>query len=356
MAQALFGAPAKAYSTVLDPATLTGKLLWIRGKDLGTVGAAMTTWTDQSGVGSTVTATTGTVCDSADVTPVGTLASSEFAAGNNAAKAFNGLSTDAWITASTTTGWIRATLSTAMVATSYTVSAFLGQTGRMASAWQFQGSNDGSAWTTLDTQTGQTTWTVLTKAYDFSNSTAYLYYRLNVTANNGDATFLEIAELTVGIKTLTKGARFINGRLDGGVNTGGAARELWMLLDSRWQGNGAPVMGNGGAATYIPFTDGKIYDDSFISARQSFTPTMTVIQTRRLIRITMTGGVWTYYVDNVQQATVSAQTFALGSTRRLIANWYGTVHEAILLDAVDNGTRKTALLGYFNAEHGLSIT
>jgi hypothetical protein len=226
----------------------------------------------------------------------------------------------------------------------------------MASAWTFEGSNDGSAWTTLDTQTGQTTWTLLTKAYDFTNSTAYLYYRLNVSANNGDATFLEISEITIGVKTSTKGARFLNGRLDGGINTGGSSRELWILLDSRWHGNGSPSMGAGGASTYIPFTDGKVYDDSFISARQNFTPTMSVIQTRRLVRITMTGGVWTYYIDNVQQATASTQTFSLGTTKRVISSWYGTVHEALLLDAVSDTTQAGNLIGYFNSEHGLTIT
>lgn len=50
MGQALFGAPAKAYSTAYDPATISGKLLWLRGKDLaGANGASVTAWADQSG-------------------------------------------------------------------------------------------------------------------------------------------------------------------------------------------------------------------------------------------------------------------------------------------------------------------
>ena len=53
--------------------------------------------------------------------------------------------------------------------------------------WQFQGSNDGSAWTTLDTQSNQSFVDRLRQnLYNIGNTTAYRYYRLNITANNGD--------------------------------------------------------------------------------------------------------------------------------------------------------------------------
>lgn len=61
--------------------------------------------------------------------------------------------------------------------------------------WTFEGSNDNTAWTVLDTQSG-VTWTcdLCTKTFDLTNSTAYRYYRFNITANNGGPTFVEIAE------------------------------------------------------------------------------------------------------------------------------------------------------------------
>lgn len=65
--------------------------------------------------------------------------------------------------------------------------------------WQFQGSNDNSTWTTLDTVTGNTS-TNVTRT--FANTTLYRYYRLLITAsNNGTATggnsdFVQITELT----------------------------------------------------------------------------------------------------------------------------------------------------------------
>jgi hypothetical protein len=52
--------------------------------------------------------------------------------------------------------------------------------------WQFQGSQDGSTWTTLDTRSGQTFLVVQAQnTYDIGNTTAYRYYRLNITGNNG---------------------------------------------------------------------------------------------------------------------------------------------------------------------------
>jgi hypothetical protein len=63
--------------------------------------------------------------------------------------------------------------------------------------WQFQGSNDGSTWTTLDTQNNQS---FLTRphanTYNIGNTTAYRYYQINVTANNGGGA-LAIAELAL---------------------------------------------------------------------------------------------------------------------------------------------------------------
>jgi hypothetical protein len=53
--------------------------------------------------------------------------------------------------------------------------------------WQFQGSNDGSAWTTLDTQSNQSFANRFeAHTYPITSPGAYRYYRLNVTANGGD--------------------------------------------------------------------------------------------------------------------------------------------------------------------------
>lgn len=65
--------------------------------------------------------------------------------------------------------------------------------------WQFQGSNDGTNWTTLDTQVGQVfPYRFFPKSYTFANTTAYRYHRLNITANNGGPTYpIQLSELAL---------------------------------------------------------------------------------------------------------------------------------------------------------------
>lgn len=58
-----------------------------------------------------------------------------------------------------------------------------------AKSWTFEGSNTGgdldSEWTILDTRTNETSWASNeSQSYSFSNSTAYRFYRLKITANN----------------------------------------------------------------------------------------------------------------------------------------------------------------------------
>lgn len=63
--------------------------------------------------------------------------------------------------------------------------------------WTFQGSNNGSSWTTLDTRTNVAAWSANEeRTYSFSNSTAYRYYRLNVTAT-GSGSYILVAEMVL---------------------------------------------------------------------------------------------------------------------------------------------------------------
>ncbi|HBF34066.1 TPA: hypothetical protein DDW35_05840, partial [Candidatus Sumerlaeota bacterium] len=64
--------------------------------------------------------------------------------------------------------------------------------------WEFQGSNDGTNWTTLDTKKGEIfEKRRMTKTYSVSAPAAYNAYRLNVTANKGGAAnSIQLAELS----------------------------------------------------------------------------------------------------------------------------------------------------------------
>lgn len=69
------------------------------------------------------------------------------------------------------------------------------QTGRQPKNFTFEGSNNATDWTTLDTQTNQS-WSSATeiRVFTFSNSTAYRYYRFNVSANNNGDNYSGIGE------------------------------------------------------------------------------------------------------------------------------------------------------------------
>jgi hypothetical protein len=68
--------------------------------------------------------------------------------------------------------------------------------GRDPRNWQFQGSLDGSTWVTLDTQANQSfAARFYTIQYPIANTSAYVFYRLNITANNGDCCGLQLSEM-----------------------------------------------------------------------------------------------------------------------------------------------------------------
>ena len=52
--------------------------------------------------------------------------------------------------------------------------------------FQLDGSNDGTNWTLLDSQSNQTSWgDHEARFFEFTNRTPYSYYKFTITANNG---------------------------------------------------------------------------------------------------------------------------------------------------------------------------
>lgn len=94
--------------------------------------------------------------------------------------------------------WIQFEGARSTTVNQYTITSANDFATRDPKDWNLQASDDGRTWTTLDTRTGQTfTARFQTKTYSFTNTTPYLYYRLNITANNGaDAIQFSEWELT----------------------------------------------------------------------------------------------------------------------------------------------------------------
>lgn len=125
-------------------------------------------------------------------------ASSENPPNETAAKAFDGLTSTKWFNANGgNTGWLAYYFGgPAKIVIRYDITSANDVPGRDPKDWQFQGSQDGIIWTTLDARTGETFPSrFLTRQYTIANLTAYTHYRLNITANNGDSSGLQLAEL-----------------------------------------------------------------------------------------------------------------------------------------------------------------
>jgi len=144
-----------------------------------------------------------------DETGSGTATSSSNYSGNTPAKAFDNVihSNNTWSSDSVpSTGspqWLKYDFGSGNTKTikRYTLSnaeSYPYNRTRAPKDWTFEGSNDGTNWTVLDTRSG-ITWNCdqCTQMFDFTNSTAYRYYRIKVTANNGGPTFVEIAEMEI---------------------------------------------------------------------------------------------------------------------------------------------------------------
>lgn len=110
-----------------------------------------------------------------------------------AAKAFDQSVGSRWL--SSAVSWLQYDFGTAWTIKRYSITSANDLPTRDPKDWQFQGSNDGSSWTTLDTRSNQS-FALRTepKTYNISGPAAYRYYRLNVTANGGDGS-TQLSEL-----------------------------------------------------------------------------------------------------------------------------------------------------------------
>ncbi len=68
--------------------------------------------------------------------------------------------------------------------------------GQMMNTWRLLGSNNGTSWTTLDTESGVTSWSLgVSKTYTVNSATAYTYFRIVIqsvnTSNSGFASVCE---------------------------------------------------------------------------------------------------------------------------------------------------------------------
>jgi len=90
--------------------------------------------------------------------------------------------------------WLQFGLATPAVVNRYTITSANDFPGRDPKNWTLEASNNGTTFSTLDTRSGQQfAGRYLERSFSFTNSTAYRYYRLSISAGNG-AGVLQLSE------------------------------------------------------------------------------------------------------------------------------------------------------------------
>ncbi|WP_433724284.1 GH92 family glycosyl hydrolase [Actinoplanes sp. CA-051413] len=121
-------------------------------------------------------------------------ASADNPPGEAKAQVFDGDKGTKWLTFATT-GWVQARTATPLTVGTYALTSANDVPARDPKDWRLQGSADGTTWTTLDTQTGQSFSTRgQTREFTVADPQPYSYYRLQVDANGG-APIVQLAEL-----------------------------------------------------------------------------------------------------------------------------------------------------------------
>ena len=117
-------------------------------------------------------------------------------------------------------------------------------------AWQFQASNDGTTWTTLDTQTGQVVHLDgPPSVYSFANATPHAYYRIYFTATTINDIWINVTHVGFG---------YIGVQPGGAQSADGA---YWGLTNNPVipQMFGAPAVGNSNFDDYPAINNALIY-------------------------------------------------------------------------------------------------
>jgi hypothetical protein len=137
---------------------------------------------------------------SSNTTPSGTAAASSVGSGA-AWNAFDRVLGTFWQSNTTNSGWLSYQFPTGRIIKRY--GFFTGGNNAFnPRTWTFEGSNNGSAWVVLDTQTNFVTGVSTFYSFDISsNTTSYTYYRINITAvqtigNSPIILDLEMSEVT----------------------------------------------------------------------------------------------------------------------------------------------------------------
>ncbi|MDN5205257.1 PKD domain-containing protein [Fulvivirgaceae bacterium BMA10] len=150
----------------------------------------------------TVTTSGGSDVDHTDPVGTGTITRrAEIHSGEGAAKAFDNQTSTKWldnggVPSTGNPSWIQIQLPSAKITNKLTITSANDDFGRDPENFSLKGSNDGTNFNTLGSWTGQAfTARFQKKEWTFSNTTAYTYYRLEITKNDNDVGMTQLSEI-----------------------------------------------------------------------------------------------------------------------------------------------------------------
>ena len=148
--------------------------------------------------------------------------------------------------------WLQQNFTEAKVVNKYTLTSGNDAPDRDLKSWTISGSNDGVNFTLLDTRVDQS-WNEernKTREFNFDNETAYMYYRLDVQANNGSSLIqisewrlLNLSLISYGPTDFTENATISVSRENGsGANGGeGSTKVIDNNIDTKFLVGGFPA-------------------------------------------------------------------------------------------------------------------
>lgn len=367
-----------AIKSIMD---LKNKALWLRAKDLGANGSAVTSWPDRSGTNHNgVAVGTGlTVADnatslggkavkfvgtgnldfgqvfSADTFVVPVATASSYYGGEEPIRAIDNTSSS-W----TTSGvglphWWQIVFSSAKTITTYSIKSRDDILSRNPMDWTIQGSNNGfTTYDTLDTQIGVTWPTPETKAYSFINTVSYLAYRIYITANNGDG-YTSINNIVFGEVVLDDIQMTPNGH------------EVWIVVKAEQNSN----VPNGlwkwsDSAYYNAYPDsaqssGYVYE-SFCTDTYTYfyyTPPEQINNKWNVYRVVQNELNLKLYLNGVLKSNTTVGTLGFTSNVSIgkgifqgtFRYFKGKIAEVLARNTVSTSTEAADILAYFKDEH-----
>ena len=266
-----------------------------------------------------------------DATGSGTASASSVNAANTAANAFDNSDTTGWGNdgaTDTLPAWLQYDFGNgqSQTITSYSLYRNSNQPGTYGagttytpSAWTFQGSVDASAWVTLDTQTAQAIVADAAKtSYSFTNTTAYRYYRLTITAGGTGGDWVNISEMEL-LESVNTAPSMLhaqgNFRLDGTFRDAndqvGAAGQILSSTTSgtNWIDFDSGTLVDADSDTQIQVDEGA--DDDTIRFDTAGTERMTVDNLGNVNVLSTTS---TAFVDATGSGTASASSVNAANT------------------------------------------